>query len=117
VAIKRVMQKEPTRLKLPFQFKDMTQKGFPQLDQYKLMVEVRDIAVNCYWGHKIGDTFEVDPFNVGGACSLLYGQLYPYMHVLLSGATPPWALEENTISGECPDIYDRLCFALSLKKR
>ncbi len=117
VAVKRVLQKEPTLLKIPFTLKDMTGKGFPQLDKYRLFVEVRDIAVNCYWGHKIGDIFEVDPFNVGGACSLLYGQLYPYMQVLLAGTAPPWALEENTVVGECPDVYDRLCFALSLKER
>ena len=117
VDIKRMVQKEPTLLKTPFQFKNMTGKGFPALDQYRVFVHVRDIAVNCYWGHKIGDTFEVDPFNVGGACCFLYTQLYPYIHVLLSGATPPWAFDEHTVSGECPDTYDRLCYRLYLEKR
>ena len=116
-AVRREEQKEPTLLKVPFTFKDMTGKGYPALDQYKLIVDVRDIAVNCYWGHKVGDTFEVDPFNVGGACSFLYGQMYPYIHVLLSGAAPPWAFDEHTVVGECPDSYDRLCFGLTLKER
>jgi uncharacterized repeat protein (TIGR04076 family) len=117
VEIRRVTQEEPTLLKIPFQSKDMIGKGFPSLDKYRVMVEVRDIAVNCYWGHKIGDKFEVDPFNVGGACCFLYTQLYPYIHVLLSGATPPWAMDEHTVVGECPDTYDRLCYRLFLEER
>jgi uncharacterized repeat protein (TIGR04076 family) len=114
---KRVKQQEPVLLKTPFQHTDMTGKGFSLLDQHRLCVEVRDIAVTCFWGHKIGDIFEVDPFNVGGACCFLYVQLYPYLHVLLSGATPGWAFEEHTVSGECPDTYDRLCYRLFLEKR
>lgn len=106
VEVKRVEQKEPVLLQTPFTLKDMHGKGFPFLDQYRLLVEVRDIAVRCIWGHKIGDVFEVDPFNVGGACCLLYAQLYPYIHVLLSGATPGWATEEHAVSGECPDHSD-----------
>jgi uncharacterized repeat protein (TIGR04076 family) len=117
VKVRRVEQEQRTLLKVPTVFKDMTGKGYPLLDKYKLMVEVRDIAVNCYWGHKVGDIFEVDPFNVGGACSLLYGQMYPYINVLLSGAAPPWAFDEHTVGGECPDTYDRLSFGLSLKER
>lgn len=117
VAVKRVEQKEPVMLQTRFLFKDMRDKGFPFLDQYRLLVEVKDIAVRCIWGHKIGDVFEVDPFNVGGACCLLYTQLYPYLHVLLSGATPGWATEEHAVSGECPDTYDRLSYNLFLVKR
>ena len=110
-------QDVPELLKIPFIFKDMTGKGYPLLDKYKLTVEVVDIAVNCYWGHEVGDKFEVDPFNVGGACCLLYGQIYSYMHVLLSGASPPWAMDEHTVIGECPDTYDRLCFKLHVEER
>ncbi len=117
VAVKRVEQKEPVLLKTPFTVKNMQGKGYPLLDQYRFMVEVRDIVVNCAWGHKIGDVFEVDPFNMGGACCLLYSQLYHYMHVLLSGATPGWATEEHVVNGECPDTYDRLCYSLKLVKR
>ena len=115
--VRRVEQAEPTLVTVPTVYRDMTGKGYPLLDKYKLMVEVRDIAVNCYWGHKIGDVFEVDPFNTGGACSLLWGAMYPYTHVLLAGSAPPWALDERTVGGECPDTYDRLSFGLSLKER
>jgi hypothetical protein len=38
-------------------------------------------------------------------------------HVLLSGATPGWATEENAVSGECQDTYDRLAYRLHLVKR
>ncbi len=117
VAINRVKQEEKSLLKTPCHMKDMTGKGYPALDKYRIFIEVYDIAVNCYWGHKIGDVFEVDPFNVGGACCFLYTQLYPYIHVLMSGAAPPWAWDEHTIIGECPDTYDRLAYRLFVKER
>jgi uncharacterized repeat protein (TIGR04076 family) len=117
VELKRVERTDEGLLKTPAPFIDMTGKGYPNLDRHRIFVNVVDIANDCYWGHKEGDRFEVDPFNVGGACSLLYQQMYPYIHVLLSGTTPPWTFEENTIGGECPDVYDRLCFRLSLEKR
>ncbi len=116
-AIKRVERKEQTLFKTPFEMKDMTGKGYPVLDKYRIFLEVRDIAINCYWGHKIGDIFEVDPFNVGGACCFLYAQFYPYIHALLSGSAPPWAWDERTVMGECPDTYDRLGYRLFLKER
>jgi uncharacterized repeat protein (TIGR04076 family) len=117
VKVRRVEQQEPTLVKVPFVFKDMTGKGFPLLDKYKVMVEVRDIAVNCLFGHKVGDVFEVDPFNAGGACTMLYAKMYPYIQGLLSGAAPPWAMDEHTVGGECPDSYDRLSFALKVTER
>jgi uncharacterized repeat protein (TIGR04076 family) len=116
-AIKRVERQEKTLFKTPYEMKDMTGKGYSALDKYRIFIEVRDIAINCYWGHKIGDIFEVDPFNVGGACCFLYAQLYPYIHVLLSGSAPPWAWDEHTVMGECPDTYDRLAYRLFLKER
>ncbi len=116
-AIKRVERQEKTLFKTPCEMKDMTGKGYPALDKYRIFIEVRDIAINCYWGHKIGDIFEVDPFNVGGACCFLYTQFYPYIHVLLSGSAPPWAWDERTVMGECPDTYDRLAYRLFLKER
>ena len=117
VAIKRVKRQEKTLFKTPCQMKDMTGRGYPVIDKYRTLIEVRDIAVNCYWGHKIGDVFEVDPFNVNGACCFLYTQLYPYIHVLLSGTSPPWAWDEHTVMGECPDTYDRLAYRLFLEER
>ena len=117
VAIQRVKWEEQSLLQTPYEMKRMTGKGYPALDRYRILIEVHDIAVNCYWGHKIGDVFEVDPFNVGGACCFLYTQLYPYMHVLLSGKAPPWAWDEHTVMGECPDTYDRLAYRLFIKER
>ena len=117
VEINRVERKGKSLFKTPYQMKDMTGKGYPALDNYRIFIEVYDIAVNCYWGHKIGDVFEVDPFNVGGACCFLYTQLYPYIHVLMSGASPPWAWDEHTIIGECPDTYDRLAYRLFVEER
>ena len=35
---------------------------------------------------------------------------------LLSGATPAWATMEHSIAGECPDIFNRLSFRMTIKK-
>ena len=95
----------------------MTGRGFAGIDTYRVFVKVIDIAGNCFFDHSVGDKFEIDPFNVNGMCCLLYNQLYPYLHVLLSGATPAWATMEHSIAGECPDIFNRLSFRMWVEKR
>lgn len=100
-----------------FPWREMTGKGYPSLDAYRVFVDVEHIEGNCIWGHSVGDRIEIDPFNVNGMCCLLYNQLYPYLHVLLSGKTPPWATREHSFAGECPDTFNRLCFRLSVEPR
>jgi uncharacterized repeat protein (TIGR04076 family) len=117
VSVRRFEQSKPRRLKTRPPFKDMTGKGFPSLDRYRIMVEVLDIARRCYWSHRAGDRFEVDPFNVGGACGFLYSQLYPFIPTLLSGATPAWAGQEHSVTAVCPDTYDQLSFRLYREER
>ncbi len=117
VAIQRVVREETTLLKTPCALRDMTGKGYGAVDRYRTTVEVLDIAGNCYWGHAVGDRFEVDPFNTGGACCMLYAQLYPYIHVLLTGTSPPWASDDHAVIGECPDTYNRLMFRLTAHDR
>jgi len=117
VEVRRLEQKKPVRLKTKPPFKNMTGKEFPALDKYRVMVEVLDIAHRCYWGHRVGDRFEVDPFNVGGACGFLYGQLYHFISTLLTGATPAWASQEHTVTAVCPDTYDQLSFRMVLEER
>ena len=117
VEVKRFEQKKPTLLKTRPPFRDMTGKGLPALYKYKVMVEVLDIAKRCYWGHRVGQRFEVDPYNVGGACGFLYGQLYHFISTLLAGATPAWATQEHSITAVCPDPYDQLSFRLFLEQR
>jgi uncharacterized repeat protein (TIGR04076 family) len=117
VAVQRVDNPARALHKTTHPFRDMTGRGYAGLDRYRVMVEVIDIAGNCFYGHGIGDRFEIDPFNVNGTCGLLYNQLYPYMHVLLSGATPPWATQPHSIAGECPDIFNRLSFRMTIEPR
>ncbi len=100
-----------------FAWRDMTGKGYPALDNYRVFVDVEHIEGTCMWGHSVGDRIEIDPFNVNGMCCLLYNQLYPYLHVLLSGKTPPWAAREHSFAGECPDTFNRLRFRLSVEPR
>jgi uncharacterized repeat protein (TIGR04076 family) len=117
VKVKRFEQEKPVIVKRKTPYRDMIGKGFPALDKYKVFVEVLDIARKCYWGHRVGQKFEVDPFNVGGACGLLYSQLYPFIQTLLSGATPVWAGAEHSVTALCPDPYDQLSFRLYLEER
>jgi uncharacterized repeat protein (TIGR04076 family) len=117
VAVKRRENTSGEILKDTYPFRDMTGKGYAGLDAYRVFVDVQHIEGNCMWGHKDGDRIEIDPFNVNGMCNLLYNQLYPYLHVLLSGATPAWATMEHSIAGECPDIFNRLGFRMWVEKR
>jgi len=117
VKVKRFEQEKPVIVKTRKPPKDMTGKGFPVIDKYKVIVEVLDIARKCYWGHRRGQKFEVDPFNVGVTCGFLYSQLYPFIQTLLSGATPSWAAEAHSVSAVCPDPYDQLSFRLYLEER
>jgi uncharacterized repeat protein (TIGR04076 family) len=117
VKVKRFEQEKPVIVKTRPPMKDMTGKAFPAIDNYRVFVEVLDIARKCYWGHGVGQKFEVDPFNVGVTCGLLYSQLYPFIQTLLSGATPAWAGAEHSITAVCPDPYDQLSFRLFLEKR
>ena len=117
VEVKRFEQEKPVIVKRKTPYRDMTGKGFPAIDKYRVFVEVLDIARKCYWGHRKGQKFEVDPFNVGGACGLLYSQLYPFIQTLLSGATPVWAGAEHSVTALCPDPYDQLSFRLYLEER
>jgi uncharacterized repeat protein (TIGR04076 family) len=117
VVARRTENRSAEMVKSPCPFRDMTGRGYPSLDRCRLMAEVVHIENTCLWGHRVGDRIEIDPFNVNGMCCLLYNQLYPYMHVLLSGATPAWATQEHSIAGECPDIFNRLSFRLTMESR
>jgi uncharacterized repeat protein (TIGR04076 family) len=117
VAVQRVDNPEPALYKKESTLQNMIGCGVAGLATHRIVVEVIDIAGNCFYGHRTGDRFETDPFHVNGMCGLLYNQLYPYIHVLLSGATPPWATVPHSIAGECPDTFNRLSFRMSLEKK
>ena len=117
VDVQRLENTSEKMMKQDFPYRDMTGKGYPGLDAYRVFVEIEHIEGNCMWGHSVADRIEIDPFNVNGMCCLLYNQLYPYLHVLLSGETPPWATREHSMAGECPDTFNRLSFRMSIEPR
>ncbi len=98
--------------------KTMTGKGFHAVDQYRAFVEVRDIQGFCGWGHKQGDLLEIDPFNAGQVCGMLYAKLYEYLNLYFSGAEFPWE-EDNShiLHSSCPDPYNMVSFRLIMKNR
>jgi uncharacterized repeat protein (TIGR04076 family) len=97
--------------------RDITGKGFAALDQYKMFIEVLDVANQCTWGHKKGQRFEVDPFNVGGVCSMLYCQAYHTINILLSEKNLPWEREIHIANAVCPDTYNQTSYRITREPR
>jgi uncharacterized repeat protein (TIGR04076 family) len=118
VKVKRFENENPTRhLKTKADFKDMTGKGFSCLDKHRVFIEVLDMDKSCMWGHKKGETYEVDPFNVGGICGNLYWEIYSFIHLLYTGGGMPWEGNKNIVHGTCPDPYNLLTYRLIREER
>ncbi len=116
VEVERKKKDNIKLLKTLVDFKDMTGKGFPAVDKYRAFIEILGVELRCAWGQKQGHRFEIDPFNTGKVCGFLYSKAYPYLNVLLSGASFPWAEEHEMIS-VCPDSYNQTSFRLVIEKR
>ncbi len=117
VDVKRIEQETPTYLKTVKEPRDMTGKGFPGLDKYRVYLEIISIANFCFWDHKEGQRLEVDPFNIGGVCGFMYWELYHFINLLLSGGSLPWEAEENIIHGCCPDVFNQVTYRLMREER
>jgi uncharacterized repeat protein (TIGR04076 family) len=115
--VRRIEQEKPVHLKTRSDLKDMTGKGLPFLDEYRVYLEVIGIERICMWGHKPGERFEVDPFNIGKSCGSLYRAAYPFINLLFTGGSLPWEAEKNAVHGVCPDPYDLLSYRLVREKR
>lgn len=96
---------------------DMTGKGLRGLDDYRLFIEITDVANRCAWGNRPGKRYEVDPFNTGGACGYLYSKYYDFITLFSSGAHVPWEFEADTLMSVCPDAYNQVSFRLVREKR
>lgn len=97
--------------------RDMTGKGFPELDKYKIYLEILGVDKHCMWGHREGQKFEVDIFNIGGVCGFLYWETYHFINHLLVGASLPWEPDVNIVHGVCPDVYNQTIFRLVREER
>ncbi len=117
VEVRRVEQEKPVYIKTRTDTKDMTGKGFLNIDKYRVYLEVLDIENICMWKHQPGERFEVDPFNMGKCCGSLYKAAYPFINILFSGGQLPWENDGTTAHGTCPDPYDLLTYRLVKEKR
>jgi len=115
--VKRVAKKDRDFFKTPSKYVDMTKKDFPGLDKYRIYLEVISIANNCVWGHKEGDRFELDAFNIGKCCGFMYRGIYHYINILLSGGGMAWEGDKNIIHGCCPDPFNQLTYRLIREER
>ncbi len=98
-------------------FRDMTGKGYPGIDKYRVFLEVMDIAHHCMYGLKPGRKYEIDLFNMGEVCGFLYWGAYFSLQVLFSGGSLPWEPEKNMVHGCCPDIYSLVSYTLTREER
>jgi uncharacterized repeat protein (TIGR04076 family) len=114
---KRFEQERSSFLKTIKDPRDMTGKGFPGLDEYRVYLEVIGVANKCEWGHREGQRFEVDPFNIGKVCGFLFWEIYHFINLLFSGGSLVWEADENIIHGCCPDVYNQVTFRLIRGKR
>jgi uncharacterized repeat protein (TIGR04076 family) len=117
VSVKRVEKEDFKFLKTRASARDMTGKGFRGLDEYKLIIEISDVANKCAWGNRAGKRYEVDPFNTGGVCGYLYTRYYDFITLFSSGASVPWEFEKDTLMSVCPDSYNQVSFSLIRQKR
>ncbi len=104
-------------LRTEAKLRDMTGKGYPALDKYKVSVEILGVERHCLWAHRVGQTFEIDPFNIGKVCGSLYWHAHHYLEVLFRGGSFPWEAEKHIIHGACPDIYNQTIFRLIREER
>jgi uncharacterized repeat protein (TIGR04076 family) len=117
VAVRRFEKEKPGMLKSPAPLRTMTGKGFPAIDRYRAFIEILGVEKICAWGNKAGQRFEIDPFNTGGVCGFLYRKIHPYLNVLLSGVSFPWAAQDHEIMSVCPDSYNQTSFRLFVEER
>jgi len=117
VEVQRKKKDDTKTLRTEAMVRDMTGKGYPALDTYKVSLEILGVERHCMWAHREGQRFEIDPFNIGGVCGALYWQAYHFMEVLFGGGSFPWEVEEHIIHGACPDIYNQAIFRLIREER
>jgi uncharacterized repeat protein (TIGR04076 family) len=117
VEMRRVEQDKPVLVKTRTDFTNMTGKGYPALDKYRIFVEILGIENICMRGHKEGDKFEIDPFNLGECCGSLYKVAFPFINLLLTHGQLPWEGTNDIIHATCPDPYDLVTFRLIREAR
>ena len=83
----------------------------------KIILEILGVGGRCVWGHKKGQRLEVDIFNTGEVCGLLYSQAYRLINVLLSEKNSPWEKEPHIAHGVCPDTHNLTTYRLIRESR
>jgi uncharacterized repeat protein (TIGR04076 family) len=117
VEVKHKKKEDSKTLRTEARVRDMTGKGYPALDKYKVFVEILGVERHCMWAHREGQKFEIDPFNIGKVCGSLYWHAHHYLEVLFGGGSFPWEAEPHIIHGACPDIYNQAIFRLIREER
>ena len=76
---------------------------------------ITQIKGKCFFGHKVGDEFELSIHSPGGLCGLFYHNVFPYILMLQYGGK--WPEEKGGLPEfECPDIGNAVRLKLRRKE-
>ena len=114
---RRIEQPKPCFVRTKTKTIDMTGKGFPGVDEYRINLEVISVANKCEWGHCEGKKNELDIFNIGEVCGFMYWEIYHFINLLISGGSLAWEADPNIIHGVCPDAFNQVTYRLIREKR
>ena len=117
VDVKRIEKENFKFCKTKPEPRDMTGKGMPGVDKYRVFIEIIDVANVCAWGNRAGLRYEVDPFNVGGVCGYLYSKAYDFINVYYAGKNLAWEFEPNVMNSVCPDRHNQTSFRIIREER
>jgi uncharacterized repeat protein (TIGR04076 family) len=117
VDVRRFAKDDSKLFRTKTKIKDMTGRGYANLDKYRVFIEILGVENHCAWAQRPGQRFEIDHFNIGKLCGCLYWGAYHFMEILYSEGRVPWEFEDHIIHGVCPDIFNQCSFRLIREKR
>ncbi|MFC1902816.1 TIGR04076 family protein [Chloroflexota bacterium] len=73
---------------------------------------ITQIKGKCFFGHQVGDKFELSVHSPDGLCGLLYHNIFPYIIMLQYGGK--WPEDKGELpEWECPDRTNAVRIKLS----
>ena len=85
------------------------------MPKQKIVGTIKSIKGTCGWGHKVGDTFDINTRDTAGLCGWLYHTAFPNLCIMQTGGNV-WkeGTTEKTIIMGCPDRANEVVIELKL---
>ncbi len=81
----------------------------------KIIGTVKSIKGTCGWGHKVGDTFDINTRDTAGMCGWLYHAAFPNLTIMQSGGNVWKEGAEKVIIMGCPDRANEVVVEFKLQ--